>query len=129
MQRQLLVLALCAGCGNVRDPGPPDAPPPAELLTGTLRTGCVLALHMDEAAWTGAAGEVKDDCGNDNPGTVIGQGTTTVASGVRGRAGSFSGNACIDIPDAAALHGTTGLTLSAWILPTKLNHGNDANGI
>lgn len=124
----LLGLVLWAGCGNVDDPGPPDAPPPPDLLTGTLRNGCVLALHMDEAAWSGASGEVKDDCGNDNPGTLVGQGNT-VADGVRGRAGSFSGNACVDIPDADTLHGTTGLTLSAWILPTKLNHGSDANGI
>ena len=129
MQRPLLLLVCWAGCGTVQNPGPPDCSPPVDLLGGTLRNGCVLALHMDEASWSGAHGEVKDDCGNDNPGTVIGLGTTTVAGGVRGRAGSFSGNACIDIPDAAALHGTTGLTLSAWILPTKLNNGEGANGV
>jgi hypothetical protein len=129
MRRQLVVLALFAGCGNVDVPGPPDGLPPADLLTGTLRNGCVLALHMDEASWSGAAGVVKDDCGNDNPGTLAGQGGATVAGGVRGRAGSFSGNACINVPDADTLHGTTGLTLSAWILPTKLNHGDDANGV
>jgi hypothetical protein len=124
----LLGLMLWVGCGNVDDPGPPDGPPPPDLLTGTLRNGCVLALHMDESAWSGANGEVKDDCGKDNPGTLVGQ-ANTVADGVRGRAGSFSGNACIDIPEADTLHATTGLTLSAWILPSKLNHGSDANGI
>ncbi len=129
MQRQLLALAIASGCGNIQGPPPPDSPPPPELLTGTLRNGCVLALHMDEAAWSGATGEIKDDCGNDNPGTIIGQGTTTVADGVRGRAGSFTGGACIDIADADTLHGTAGLTLSAWILPTKLNNGDGANGV
>lgn len=129
MQRPLWLLVFWAGCGTVQNPGPPDGPPPVDLLGGTLRNGCVLALHMDEPSWSGAPGEVKDDCGNDNPGTVVGQGTTTVANGVRGRAGSFSGNACIEIPNAAALHGTTGLTMSAWILPTKLNNGDGANGV
>jgi hypothetical protein len=129
MQRQLIVLALCAGCGSVADEDPPDGAPPTDLLSGTLRDGCALALHMEEASWSGIAGEVQDGCGNDNPGTVVGQGTTTVANGVRGRAGSFSGDGCVDIPDAEALHGTTGLTLSAWILPTKLNHGDGANGV
>jgi Concanavalin A-like lectin/glucanases superfamily len=129
MLRWFLLAAICAGCGSVNDPGPPDAPPPPELLTGTLRDGCVLALHMEEAAWSGVTGEVLDDCGNDNPGTVVGQGTTTVASGVRGRAGNFSGSGCIHIPDDADLHGATGLTFSAWILATKLNHGDGANGV
>jgi len=129
MQRRLLLLAIVAGCGNVENPAPMDGPPPRDVLNGTLRGGCVLALHMDEASWSGAAGEVKDDCGDDNPGTVVGQGTTTVAGGVSGRAGSFSGNACVEIPNAPALHGTTGLTMSAWILPTKLNNGDTANGV
>jgi MSHA biogenesis protein MshQ len=128
MRRQLVLLALCAGCGNVNDPVPPDAAPPVDVLTGSLRTGCVLALHMDEPSWSGASGEVKDACGDDNPGTLVGQGNT-VPNGAHGRAGSFSGNACIDIQNAETLHGATGLTLSAWILPTKLNHGSDANGI
>lgn len=128
MRRRLVLVALWAGCGNVNDPGPPDGQPLPEALTGSLLTGCVLALHMDEAAWTGASAEVKDACGNDNPGTLVGQGNT-VPNGVHGRAGSFSGNACIDIANAETLHGATGLTLSAWILPTKLNHGSDANGI
>lgn len=127
MQRSLVLLAIVAGCGNVENPSA-DAPVgTTDLLSGTLRQGCVLALHMDEASWSGATGEVRDDCGNDNPGTVKGS-ANTVANGVKGRAGSFSGNACIDIADAPALHGTTGLTLSAWIFPTALN-GMDSNGV
>jgi hypothetical protein len=127
MHRQLLLLAAVAGCGNV---APPTADAPVgstDLLSGTLRQGCVVALHMDEASWSGATGEVRDDCGNDNPGTVKGS-ANTVANGAKGRAGSFSGNACIDIPDAPALHGAAGLTLSAWILPTALN-SVDSNGV
>ena len=47
-----------------------------------------------------------------------------------GRAGSFTGGGCIDIPSASALHGTTGLTLSAWIFPTVIDGGiNNANGV
>lgn len=130
MQRQFVVLALCAACGAVEGSPPPDGAPAIELLDGTLRNGCVLALHMEEPSWSGVTGEVKDDCGGDNPGTVTGSGTTTVANGVRGRAGSFNGAGCIDIPNASALHGTTGLTLSAWILATQLNGGTtNANGV
>lgn len=126
MQRWLLLVALVAACGNVEATA--DAPATmTDVLGGTLRQGCVTALHMDEGAWSGATGEVHDDCGDDNPGTIKGS-ANTVANGVKGRAGSFSGNACIDIPDAAALHGATGLTMSAWILPTALN-GVDSNGV
>ncbi|HEU4732956.1 MAG TPA: LamG domain-containing protein [Kofleriaceae bacterium] len=127
MHRWMLSVGILAACGDVTVTS--DAPPPRDVLRGTLRDGCVVALHMDEPSWTGAPGEVKDDCGGDNPGTVVGQGTTTTAGGVSGRAGSFSGAACIEIPNADALHGTTGLTLSAWILPTKLNNGDNANGV
>jgi len=125
MQRWLVALAITAGCGSVKDNPVVDGPPP-ELLDGSLRQGCVMALHMDEAAWSGAAAEVHDACGT-NPGTVKGSGNT-VPNGAHDRGGSFSGTACIDVPNAASLHGTTGLTLSAWILPTALN-GADSNGV
>ena len=129
MYRRLVALAITAGCGSVQSPAPDaqtDGTSSADVLDGTLRQGCVMALHMDEAAWSGAAGEVHDACGS-NPGTVTGS-ANTVAAGAHSRAGSFSGNACISIANAPSLHGTTGLTLSAWILPTALN-GNDSNGV
>lgn len=127
MHRPFVVLALTAGCGSVENPPPPaDGSAPVDVLDGTLRQGCVMALHMDEASWSGAAGEIHDACGS-NHGTVMGS-ANTVANGVHGRAGSFSGNACITVANAPSLHGTTGLTLSAWILPTALN-GNDSNGV
>lgn len=143
MKRPLLAVALLVGCGKVENPagdagGPIDGPGPGvdagsgagDLLTGTLRDGCMVALHMDEPSWSGTAGEVKDDCGNDNPGTASGPGTNTVAGGVRGRAGSFAGGGCIEIPNASTLHATTGLTMSAWVFPTAIDGGiNNANGI
>lgn len=135
MHGRLLLLAFCLGCGSVAalpdggGNGSQDGQVPTDLLDGTLRNGCVVALHMDEPSWSGVAGEVKDDCGGDNPGKVTGAGTTTVAGGVRGRAGSFTGGGCIDIADAAALHGATGLTMSAWIFATQLNNGENANGV
>jgi hypothetical protein len=132
MQRQLLLLALLVGCGSVAQDPMVDGghSQPADVLDGTLRTGCILALHMDEPVWSGVTGEVKDDCGGDNPGTAVGAGLTTVAGGVRGRAGSFSGGGCVEIPNAASLHATTGLTMSAWIFPTQLDGGiNNANGV
>src|SRR3954463_15358909 len=120
MHRRLVVLALTPGRGARRVPPPPgDGPPAVDCLDGTPREGCVMALHMDEPSWSGAPGEVHDACGSNN-GTVMGS-ANTVANGVHNRAGSFSGNACITVADAPSLHGTTGLTLSAWILPTALN--------
>jgi Concanavalin A-like lectin/glucanases superfamily len=87
----------------------------------SLLDGCVLMMHMDEPAWTGAAGEVIDSCSTNN-GTAVG-GITTVPNGTRGRAGSFNGTGCIQVADAPNLHLTTGLTISAWIYPT----GDPAN--
>src|SRR5258706_13391471 len=125
MRRRLVLAVLGAGCGNVQNP--PDATPsPDADVLGSLRQGCVVMEHMDEAGWTGAAGEVRDDCGGDNPGTLMGT-ANTVANGVRGRAGSFAGNGCIQIADTAALHAAAGLTLSAGVFPTAPN-GLDANG-
>jgi len=110
------------GCGEVATP-PVDAP----VDPGSLLNGCALLEHMDEPAWTGTAGEVGDACGGDDNGTALG-GITTVDGGVRGRAGSFDGNGCIEVEDAASLHASTGLTISAWINPSGLD-GVNALGI
>jgi len=122
--RGLVVVGALAGCGQVAAPAD-DAPPDADL--GALLNGCALLEHMDEPAWSGVAGEVKDACGDDDNGTALG-GVTTVDGGVRGRAGNFDGNGCIELGDAASLHASTGLTISAWVNPSGLN-AIDANGI
>jgi hypothetical protein len=141
MKRQFLLLALLVGCGAVANPatdggggdgdGPSEGPPPVNPLTGSLRNGCMVNLRMEENWALGVAGEVKDDCGGDNLGTARGAGTHTVPNGVRGRAASFAGDGCIDIPNASTLHTTTGLTMSAWVFPNVLYNGGDggANGV
>jgi hypothetical protein len=123
--RWLAILGAVAACGNVSTSV--DAAGPDADLLGDLRTGCVVMEHMDEAAWTGAVGEVRDDCGGDNNGTAIG-GITTTDDAVRGRAGNFDGNGFIEIPAAAALDASTELTISAWFKATALDDV-DAFGI
>jgi hypothetical protein len=119
-----VVLGALAACGSVSAPTDGSS---ADSDLGALRTGCVVMEHMDEASWTTTAGDVRDDCGGDNNGTISGS-LTTVAGGVRGRAGSFDGSGCIEIPDAPALHASTGLTISAWVKPSSLD-AVDAFGI
>src|SRR5690348_3119933 len=114
MRRPLFLLALAAGCGTVEST--PDA---AGEDLGTLLQGCAVMLHMDEASWSGA-GSVRDACSGGHHGTPSG-GVTTVPDGVRGRAGRFPGDGCIEIGDAADLRPASELTMSAWVLPTALD--------
>lgn len=121
-----LVLGALAACGNVSTTV--DAPAPDADLLGSLRTGCVVMLHMDEPAWTtNAPGQVHDDCGGDNNGTAIGN-ITTSDDAVRGRAGSFDGSGFVEVAPAAALDASTGLTISAWFKATALDNV-DAYGL
>ncbi len=105
------------------DARPPDATP-ADAGDGgldPLLTGCVVRLMMDEPSWSGLSGEVGDACGDDDRGTAI-AGATTVADGVRGRAGQFGGGStCVRIADRAALHAGAALTFSAWVFPIALD--------
>jgi hypothetical protein len=89
--------------------------------------GCVLKAEMDETSWSGSGRPVTDACGSAT-GAITGTGATTVVDGGRGRVGSFSMDACVEFASSDALHGTTGLTMSAWIRPTALN-GVDSNGV
>jgi len=77
---------------------------------------CAVLLHMDEDQWTGAPDEVTNSC-TGHHGTVAPGSATTVAGGVRGRAGGFSGAGCVQIADAPELRPTTGVTFSAWFEP------------
>lgn len=120
MQRQLLGLAFVAACGNVQPL--PDAPPTVDLARG-----CVMRALMNEASWPSTGRVVLDACG-DHAGAITGSGATTIVDATRGRVGSFSMDACVEVPSDAALHGTTGLTMSAWVRPTGLD-GDTSNGV
>lgn len=123
MQRQLLVLAIAGGCGSVQ--ATPDGPPGPPTID--LSRGCVLKALMDEGSWAGTGRPVLSACGT-GTGGLTGTGASTVMDPERGRVGSFSGNACVDFANDDTLHGTTGLTMSAWVRPTALN-GVDSNGV
>jgi hypothetical protein len=131
MRSLLVIIPLLIGCGRVQvepnappgDDAGPDAAPDAisEPDNGIFGAGCALGLKMDEAAWTGAQGEVIDSCGGDNNGTAV-QGAVRVDDPGRGRIGEFPvPSGCVQISDAPVLHATTGLTLSAWIFPQMLD--------
>ncbi|HEX8109001.1 MAG TPA: LamG domain-containing protein [Kofleriaceae bacterium] len=123
MHRRLVVLALTAGCGSVQNSTPDGMPPDGSV---DLARGCALEAQMDEASWlTGSP--VVNSCGGSG-GQLTGMTAMPVSDAIRGRVGSFSGNACVNFTSTAALHGTTGLTMSAWVKPTGLN-GVDSNGV
>jgi hypothetical protein len=48
---------------------------------------------------------------------------------VRDRAGQLNGAGCVEVADAAALHASTGLTISAWVKPNALDPNGVASGI
>jgi hypothetical protein len=120
MKRLFVALAATAGCGNVL-PGV-DAPPAIDLMRG-----CVLKAQMNEPSWAGGGRPVGNACGTD-AGALTGTGATTVIDATRGRVGSFSNNACVELTSTDALHGATGLTMSAWVRPTALD-GQTSNGV
>jgi len=98
----------------------PDAPGPPVVDFGA---GCAVGLAMDEASWTGAAGEIRDACGDNNGAAV--EGASRVDDPVRGTVGEVPvPSGCIKIADAPTLHATTGLTMSAWINPAALDGVN-----
>jgi hypothetical protein len=120
MHRSLLVLATAAGCGNAE--APPDAPPTLDLMRG-----CVMKALMNETSWIGPGNPVLNACGS-GAGGVTGSGADAATDAERGAVGNFSGDACVDFASTDELHGTTGLTMSAWVRPTGLN-GVDSNGV
>ena len=109
-----LVAVGCGGTDRVVDTTP----------TPTVSTsGLILLLHLDEAAWTGAAAEVVDSSGFRNHGKAVG-GATTVANGKFGRAGSFGATNAVQIADNTYLHPTNQLTVAAWVYPDANGSGN-----
>jgi MSHA biogenesis protein MshQ len=106
---------------------PTTTPPPAPVPPAVSPAGLVLLLHLDEAAWSGATGEVRDSSGDGHHGTAVG-GATTATAGRFGRAGSFPGGAgCVAIPDVASLRPSDQLTVAAWARPDRV--GGAAMGI
>jgi fibronectin type 3 domain-containing protein/predicted transcriptional regulator len=78
--------------------------------------GLVAAYGFDEGSGT----TVNDQSGSGNNGTAAN--ATWAATGKYGKALQFNGtNSLVTIPDAAALHLTTGMTLEAWVNPSTVN--------
>src|SRR5262249_11126149 len=75
----------------------------------------VLALAFNEGTGT----TVTDSSSNGNNGTITG--ATWSTAGKYGNALSFNGtNARVNIPNAASLQLTTGMTLEAWVHPSAV---------
>jgi len=90
----------------------------ASATTPVANPGLVAAYAFD--AGTGTT--VADASGNGHTGTIVN--ATWSTAGKYGDALSFNGtNARVDIPDAAALHLTTGMTLEAWVNPSAAGNG------
>ena len=82
----------------------------------TAPSGLVAAYGFDEGSGT----SVTDQSGNGLNGMV--SGTTWAATGKYGKALQFNGtSATVNVPNAASLDLTTGLTLEAWVDPSTVN--------
>ena len=85
------------------------------ISSQTSTAGLVAAYAFNEGSGTA----VTDASGSGNAGSV--SGTTWTTAGKFGGALSFNGtSALVTIPDAAALHLTTAMTLEAWVNPTTV---------
>jgi len=96
------------------------APATTTTYTATYKpeptpAGLVLGYGFEETSGATA----NDVSPFKNNGTI--NGPTSTASGKYGRALSFDGtNDRVDVPDAASLDLTTGMTLEAWVKPTTV---------
>jgi glucose/arabinose dehydrogenase len=87
----------------------------ATYVTAPGAGGLVAAYGFDESAGT----SVSDRSGRGNTGTLSG---ATWAAGRTGSAVAFDGvDDWITVPDAPALDLTTGMTLEAWVYPTRVS--------
>jgi len=90
----------------------------------------VLAWNLDEGAWTGTTGEVKDESGNNLVGTAIGGASTASinpalpAVGNQGtcRYGSFASSSSqyVQAPHNALLTQQSSFTIGVWVKPLSL---------
>jgi hypothetical protein len=120
-----VTLAACGGSGASPTPVtvPPTTLPPPAVPPAVSSAGLVLLLHMDEAAWSGAAGEVHDSAGGGHHGAAV-AGATTASAGRFGRAGAFPGGAgCVAIADVPSLRPADELTIAAWVRPDRVGAG------
>jgi hypothetical protein len=79
--------------------------------------GLVAAYGFEE----GSGSTTADASGSGNAGTLVN--ATWVAAGKYGKALSFNGtSARVDVPDAASLHLSSGMTLEAWVDPAVVGN-------
>ncbi len=77
---------------------------------------------MEEGAWSGVVGEIKDTSGFGVGGRSY-NGATTVTNGQIGRAGYFDGtNDYAEIPNSAQLQVASNLSLSFWVRPYSITN-------
>ena len=107
------------------------------LNSGVCPTG---QWHMDEASWSGTAGEVIDSSGGEHAGTVFGISTgladpdTAISNPAIAsnpgtcRYGEFDGiDDYIEIPDSEDLDNTSQITISAWFNAKSFTQTNGTN--
>jgi len=85
-------------------------------------SGIVAFWHLDEDSWSGEAGEVKDETG-ENDGTAK-NGANTTAEGRFKRAGSFDGSDdFVDCGNDESLDITDEITIEAWVKRGNITTG------
>src|SRR5262249_18487528 len=108
----IFAAASCAAAACDRGSDPDDGNHSGQY---GVASGLVAAYSFE-----GSGSTVTDDSGNGNVGTL--SGATWAAGGRFGQALSFDGQgAWVTIADAASLDLTTGMTVEAWVKPTKLD--------
>ena len=96
------------------NPSPPSNT--ASATTPAAPSGLVAAYSFDQGSGT----TVTDTSGNGNNGTI--STATWSTSGQYGDALSFNGtNALVTIPNSASLQLSSGMTLEAWVNPSKID--------